>query len=355
MRIAVIAVTERGAGLGLRVSRILSESGHQAKVFTVSGAAFEMDGVERLQGTLGSEMGGIFKQYRGLLMIMALGIVVRTIAPHIVDKRSDPAVVAMDEGGSHAISVLSGHTGGANDLARLIARHTGARAVITTATDVMGAPAGDVLARDFKLEPHPAGSVKKINSALARGEKLYWYSEYPLPLEESDYLVPRPWEALGEEIAGWRAVVTGRNDVAAGDHDVLLRPRNLVAGVGCKKGVDYLTVIREIKSALAAAGRSLLSLKAVATIDKKSSEEGIVEAAGELKVPLLVFNSEDINSAIENHLLKKSDYVTGKMGVGGVCEPAAMLACRDGILLAGKIKGPGVTVALAEEKYGWWE
>lgn len=355
MRMAVIAVTERGAGLGLRVSRILRESGHQAKVFTVSGSAFEIDGVERLQGTLGREMGGIFKQYRGLVMIMALGIVVRTIAPHIGDKRSDPAVVAMDEGGSHAISVLSGHTGGANDLARLIARHTGARAVITTATDVMGAPAVDVLARDYKLEPYPAGSVKKINSALARGEKLYWYSEYPLPLEESAYLVPRPWEALGEEIAGWRALVTGRNDVAAGDHDILLRPRNLVAGVGCKKGANYLTVITEIEAALAAAGRSILSLKAVATIDKKSSEEGIVEAAGELKVPLLVFNSEDINSAIEDQGLQKSDYVTDKMGVGGVCEPAAMLACRSGILLAGKIKGPGVTVALAEEKYGWWE
>ena len=355
MRIAVIAVTERGAGLGLRVSRILSESGHQAKVFTVSGAAFQMDGVERLQGTLGSEMGGIFKQYRGLLMIMALGIVVRTIAPHIVDKRSDPAVVAMDEGGSHAISVLSGHTGGANDLARLIARHTGARAVITTATDVMGAPAVDVLARDFKLEPEPADSVKKINAALARGEKLHWFSEYPLPLEESEYLSPRPWEALENHCGDWRALVTGRSNMVAGDRDVLLRPRNLVAGVGSKKGIERSAVIAEITGALAASGRSSLCLKAMATIEQKSFEKGIVEAAEELKVPLLSFKIKDINRAIEDFGLKKSEYVTGKMGVGGVCEPAAMLACRKGILLAGKIKGPGVTVALAEEKYGWWE
>ncbi|MCL5057995.1 MAG: cobalamin biosynthesis protein [Actinobacteria bacterium] len=355
MRIAVIAVTERGAGLGVRVALILRESGHDAQVFTVPGAAFEMDGAARLQGPLGREMGGLFKHYRGLVMIMALGIVVRTIAPHIGDKRSDPAVVAMDERGTHVISVLSGHTGGANDLARLIARHTGAGAVITTATDVMGAPAVDVLARDFKLQPEPAGSVKKINGALARGEKLYWYSEYHLPLEESAYLVPRPWETLGGESSGWRAVVTGRNDVAAEDGDILLRPRNLVAGVGCKKGAASSAILREVKKALAEAGRSLLCLKALATIDKKSSEEGIIEAAEELKVPLLVFNSEDINKAIEDLGLQKSEFVTGKMGVGGVCEPAAMLACRKGILLAGKIKGPGVTVALAEEKSGWWE
>ncbi|MHB8158359.1 MAG: cobalt-precorrin 5A hydrolase [Desulfocucumaceae bacterium] len=354
MKIAVMAVTRKGTELGLRVAEVLRAGDHDCQVFTLPEISAGIKGASPLQGQLSSVVGDFFSGYRGLVMIMALGIVVRTIAPHIRDKRKDPAVVALDEGGNFAISVLSGHVGGANELAGIIASGLGARAVITTATDVAGVPAIDVLARDFKLEPDPSGAIKKFNAALARGEKVYIYSEYNLPLTGTECLHLRPWELLVAEKAELRALVTGRIDIFPRSGELVLRPRNLVAGVGCKKGCPASDIIREVVEGIKSAGRSLLCLSALATISEKASEEGIIAAAEALGVPLRVFGKEEIKDAIEKYGLSSSQFVEQKMGVGGVCEPAAMLACRKGRLLAAKIKGPGVTVAVAEEEYGWW-
>ncbi|MFZ5649341.1 MAG: cobalt-precorrin 5A hydrolase [Bacillota bacterium] len=352
---AIIAVTSRGARLGTAVAEALKRHGHTAQVYAVPGAAAEAAGVVPLEGPLGQAMGDIFSRHRFIVMIMALGIVVRVIAPHIRDKRADPAVVAMDEGGNFAISVLSGHLGGANDFARLVAGETGATAVITTATDIAGAPAIDVIARDFKLEPEQHSSVKKFNAALARGEKLHVYSEYPLPIPESGFLALMPWEMKGEKSAGLRVLVTGRQHIEATEKDLLLRPRNLVAGVGCKKGVLATDILREIKHSLDIAGRSPVCVRALATINGKTSEQGLIEASDRLGVPLVGFGPGELNEAVEKFGLDKSDFVIEKMGVGGVCEPAAMLASRNGRLLAPKRKSMGITVALAEEGSGWWE
>ncbi|MFZ5647316.1 MAG: cobalt-precorrin 5A hydrolase [Bacillota bacterium] len=355
MNAAVIAVTSRGARLGTAIAGVLEKHGHIAQVYAVPGVAEEIPGVTRLQGTLSQVMGDLFSRYSGIVMIMALGIVVRTIAPHIRDKRTDPAVVAMDEGGSFAISVLSGHVGGANDLARLLAGELESTAVITTATDVSGVPAVDVIARDFKLEPEPPASVKKFNAALARGEKITVYTMYDLPFPESEFLAVRPWEMKDENSLWLRVMVTGQSAIDTSDRDLLLRPRNIVVGVGCKKGAGTGDIIREIKVSLNIAGRSPLCVRALATINDKTSENGLIEASGILGVPLLGFGPGEINGAIEKYGLKKSDFVMKKMGVGGVCEPAAMLACRNGRLLAPKRKAKGITVAVAEERSGWWE
>lgn len=354
MRVAVIAITRKGANLGLKVAGALRGAGHQVTVLAPPEAARETGGVNPLEGHLGGVMGDLFSRYRGLVMIMAMGIAVRTIAPHARDKRKDPAVVVMDEGGSFAISVLSGHVGGANDMARLIAAGTGCTAVITTATDVGGVPAVDVLARDFQLVPEPPAAVKKVNAALARGEKVFIYSEYHLPLPESNCLELLPWAGAGEDPGGWRVLVTGRDPFPAGEKDLLLRPRNLVVGVGCKRGASRREIISEIKKALEVSGRSVLCVRAIATIGAKTAEEGLAEAAGELEVPLLGFSPGELNGALEKFCLQKSERVMDRMGVGGVCEPAAMTACRKPRLLAPKRKGAGITVALAEEESGWW-
>ncbi|MCL6610674.1 MAG: cobalt-precorrin 5A hydrolase [Peptococcaceae bacterium] len=355
MKVAVVAVTGKGTRLGLKVAGALRSEGHEVSVFTLPELAREIDGAAPLDGPLGLVMGDFFAGYRGLVMIMALGIVVRTIAPHVRDKRTDPAVVVMDEGGGFAISVLSGHVGGANDLARMIAGKTGCTAVITTATDAGGVPAVDVLARDFQLAPEPFSAVKKVNAALARGERVVIYTEHCLPIPESESLAVRPWAEAGDDISGWRVLVTGRAQARTGEKTLLLRPRNLVAGVGCKRGVEKAGILDEINRALESAGRSSLCLRALATIGARTSERGLVEAARELGVPLLGFGTGELNGAMERFGLRESNRVKDRMGVGGVCEPAAMLACPKGRLLAPKRKGDGVTVALAEEESGWWE
>ncbi|MFZ5595633.1 MAG: cobalt-precorrin 5A hydrolase [Bacillota bacterium] len=355
MKVAVVALTERGAALAGKVSGVLAGCGNEVEVYAMPEAARKNDGIIPLDRSLGEVTGELFSRCQGLVMIMALGIVVRSIAPYIKDKRTDPAVVAMDEGGEFVISVLSGHMGGANDLARLIAGSTGSAAVITTATDVNGVPALDVMARDLKMEPEPWSAVKKINGALAGREKVYLYSQYSIVVPESELICVGPWEQRAEVNGAWRILVTGDIGIVPGEKDILLRPRNIAAGIGCKKGAGCEEIINQIKIAMELAGRSMLCIKALATVSVKAGEEGIVRAAGELGVPLLSFDRDQINDAVKNYGLSQSEFVLKKMGVGGVCEPVALLACRNGKLLLGKRKGPGITVALAEESSGWWE
>lgn len=356
MNLAVIAVTRRGTELGLRISKILKAcGGHEVAVFTMPDLARDIEGAIPLEVPPGKIIGDIFNRYRGLVMIMALGIVIRLLAPYVRDKKTDPAVVVLDEGGNFVISALSGHSGGANDLARLLAGGLGAVAVITTATDVNGVPAVDVLARDLQMIPSPPEAVKLFNAALARGEHLDLYSEYKLPLRSTNCLSIRPWEELGRETGYRRIIVTAMDPFPAAATDLLLRPRNLVVGVGCKRGTYYGDVLKEIKKTLQLAGRSLLSVMALATIGMKTNEEGLIKASAEMGVPLLGFSAGEINTAIDRYGLSKSDLVMQKMGVGGVCEPAALLACRQGSLLAPKRKCQGIALAVAEEESEWWE
>ncbi len=355
MKVAVVAVTRQGAELGLKVAGVIRAAGHQATVLTAPDLAGKLCGTDAFEGTLGNAAGVLFSRYRALVMIMALGIAVRVIAPHVRDKATDPAVVVLDEGGNFAVSVLSGHLGGANDLARLIAAGIGCTAVITTATDVRGVPAVDVLARDLKLAPDPPGAVKKVNAALARGERVVIFTEYELPRIQTGPLEVRPWNEAGEADGGWRILVTGREPVAAGERDLLLRPRNLAVGVGCKRGKSCAEIVGEVKRTLEAAGRSPLCVMAVATVGARACEEGMAEAARELGSTLVGFAPAELNAAVERYGLQKSGRAMDMMGVGGVCEPAAMLACRRGSLLVPKRKGDGITVAVAEEESAWWE
>lgn len=355
MKVAVIAVTGKGIRLGQRVAAVLSENGHEPSLLAPADIARETPGAEPLAGPLGSVMGKLFENYRGLVMVMAMGIVIRTIAPHLRDKRTDPAVVVMDEAGSFAVSAVSGHVGGANDLARTIARELGCQAVITTATDVNGVPAVDVLARDCHLVPENPERIKGVNAALARGEDVPVFSQFRIPLPREGPLVEMQWAERDQACEGWRVLITGQADYAAGGRDLVLRPQNLVAGVGCKRGVSRDQIMAEIKSALDSAGLSPLCVWALATIEARTSEEGLVEAAREMGVALLGFSPLKLNEAMDRHSLIKSDRVMDRMGVGGVCEPAAMLACRMGKLLVPKRKGNGITVALAGEESGWWE
>jgi cobalt-precorrin 5A hydrolase len=147
MKLAIISVTKNGALLAEKLAKNLTfKTDLYAKVDRDADVPAEYyDSLSRL-------VDSIYNVYDGLIFIMATGIVVRVIAPHIRDKRFDPAVVVMDEAGEYAISLLAGHIGGANELARIISRAIDARPVITTATDVIQKPAADILAVKLGLE-----------------------------------------------------------------------------------------------------------------------------------------------------------------------------------------------------------
>lgn len=357
MKLAVVAITRQGAALAGKVRDIINASGWEAVLFLPERFASEQPGAYKFKEPLAQKTAGLFQSYHGLVMVMALGIVVRLIAPFVKDKRTDPAVVVLDEKGKFVISALSGHLGGANELARRLAGGLGAIPVVTTATDINGLTAVDVLAKDLHMTMEPFEAVRGVNSALVNGEPVWLYSEYPLPYAPPGFTLVSRGDA-GEKPAGaWEVLVTGKSMIATGTHTLLLRPRNLVLGVGCRRGAGAGVILKAIGASMERLGKSPLCIKALATVDIKANEPGILQAAGELGIPLLVYTREEIEEVfrVRGSQLNYSSLVQQKIGVGGVCEPVTLLASPRGRMIQPKTKFPGVTVAVAEESSGWWE
>lgn len=356
MKLAVVAITRQGAALAGTVTGILETSGFEVSLFLPGRFAHGRPGANIFNKPLSEMVAGLFKSYDGLVMIMALGIVIRVIAPWVEDKRTDPAVVVLGEKGEFVISALSGHLGGANDLARLLAGKLGAVPVVTTATDVNGLTAVDVLARDYQLAMEPFEAVRGVNSALVNGEPVWLHSEYPMPVEPAGFTLVSERVVKSRPPGAWAVIITG-SCRGVGGRSLLLRPRNLVAGIGCRRGVGVNSILEAVHSAMDMLGKSILCLRALATVEIKAGEPGLIEAAGQLEVPLLDYSKEEIGEVFRarGSLLSYSSLVQQKIGVGGVCEPAALLASPRGRLILPKTKFPGVTVAVAEESSGWWE
>lgn len=347
---AVLALTPRGRVLALLVGK---QTG-----FTVylPSKLLEPGDVAKPFDSLREALAEAFAKRRQLVLVMAAGIAVRLLAPLLEDKRSDPAVVVLDEAGWHAISLLSGHFGGANDLARLLGEKIGAVPVITTATDVNGLLAIDVLAKDLSLFPEPPDLVKEYNAALLRGERVAVFAEgWPSRCKEEAGLSFLPADSYPSQRDRFalRAVVTDLACWPEGDGDLHLRPASLYVGLGCRRGTAAGLVLASISQVLARHNLARASLAALATIEAKRAEPGLLQAAAELKLPVLFFSAAELGGLAVPY--EQSPFVYQTMGVGGVCEPAAILAANGGEVLVKKEKKEGVTVAVARAISPWWE
>jgi len=350
LKAAICALTPGGAALAASLPPCLAGAGYEPALYVPE--RLVTPGAIPFDRPLRDVLAELFPTHGALVLVMALGIAVRLLAPLLRDKRTDPAVVVLDEKGEYAVSMLSGHLGGANDLARCLAGYTGGRAVITTATDVQGLLAPDVLARRYGLVPEPFAVLKAVNAALAAGETVRVYSEVTLPVEQGQGLVWRPWEARQEPGDTWRVLVTDRT--GEGERCTLyLRPCLIVAGVGTRSGISTERVLVAIQAAFQQAGRSVAACRALATADLKAGEPGLVAAAARLGVPLYAYPRGRLQEVIAGAGLSTSVLVQEKVGVGGVCEPASLLAAGTTRLILPKTARDGVTVALAEAAWPW--
>lgn len=304
-----------------------------------------------------------FKACPALICIMAAGIVVRSLNGLMTSKYTDPAIVVIDEKGRYAISLLSGHLGGANFLSAKAARALGGQAVITTATDVSGRPAIDILALQIDALIRPAENLKTINRLLAEGETVNIYSPWPLQSELLPGLQVCLWpfkEMLPDkgrlrQALQVPAVVLGcQTPPQDGGADILfLNPRNLSLGIGCRQGVDYEQVERAVRQVLSSFAIDTECFVNLASIDIKREEAALQQLSQKFDLPFLLYSKEDIEGL--NGTYVASDLVKEKIGVGGVCEPTARLAARQGItIIAKQIIGP-VTISVAMEKSWWWD
>ena len=321
MRLELTAFTRRGAALAARLAEELTRRGHQA-------ACTREAGESAAEWTAQA-----FARAQGLIFVGAAGIAVRSIAPHLRHKSTDPAVVVVDEGGQFAIPILSGHLGGANDLAREIAALMGGQAVITTATDVNGAFAVDQWARAQGLAACNPEKIVDVSSALLEGKTVSLWSRWPIAGE-------RPAGVLDGERETADVVV----DWYRPERDALwLCPRTLRAGVGCRRGTGAGAIRALLDAVLSGERLSPLGLEAVCSIDLKGDEPGLLALCGELDLPLTTYTAQELEAVPGE--FSASPFVAEITGVDNVCERAALAA--GGVLLRKKTALNGVTLALA--------
>jgi cobalt-precorrin 5A hydrolase len=340
--IKVVALTPSGAETAKRICEGMKD----ATCWLPRKLSEEVSGTMPFE-SLSDVIHDAFENRHDLICVMASGIVVRMIAPYLKGKDRDPAVVVLDEKGRFAISLLSGHIGGANDLAREAARITGGRPVITTATDTAGVSAVDLVAKDRNLSIANLEVIKTVNMALLKGEpiqihdpedRLEWKEDPPgavIRVDEEaawDRGVPGVW-------VSWRVKVPET-------HQLVLHPRCLIAGIGCNRGTEAEEILGLIHRAFDKANLSRHSVGCLTSIEEKRDEAGLLEAARRLNVPLFFYQGADLAAVEVPH---PSKIVKKHMGVESVCEATAMLKSRGGRLLVPKTKSRNVTLAVVLE------
>jgi cobalt-precorrin 5A hydrolase len=326
MKTAVIALTMNGKALAKQLSDTLDE------------CTF-CDPTNN--GVLG-EISRLWTQVDGIICIMAAGIVVRSIAQLCKDKRKDPCVVVLDEKGNYAISLLSGHLGGGNELARKIARITGGKAVITTASDVTGHTALDLwIAKNDMIMTNPE-KLTPLSARLINKGFLTFFSDQPIGRLPNDFRVV-------ENIDQANIVISHLNPSKY--DQFLLIPRNLFVGFGCNRG----TTSAEFEHALDDLCRihriDPYAIVGLASIDIKNDEKGLLEFAAKRQLPISFFSKEMLNTVPG---IAPSEAAMKATGAKGVAEPAAILAAASegefGRIFIRKMKWKNVTVAVAMKK-----
>lgn len=338
---AVYAVASTGVELAGRIASGLGADLYlPRRLIDQAGPAF---GFNRLAEALQQN----FRSYQGHVVVAAAGIVVRALAPLIDKKDVDPAVVVLDPSGRWAVSLLSGHLGGANDLAEKTARITGGSAVITTATDSAGKPSLEMIARAAGLVVENLAALSRISLSVLEDRPVPVYDPHgrlrPF-LEEWPSLFHFQADPAGLNPAE-PVVRVGREAGSFPEAWLVLRPVDLVAGLGCNRGTSPGELEELLNQGLDRVSVAPASLYALATIEAKRDEPGLWALAEKLKLDLNFFTAEELAGVKAPN---PSETVRKHMGVTSVCEAAAMLAARTDRLLMTKIKSRNATLALAE-------
>ena len=278
---------------------------------------------------------------KSLIFIMAAGIVVRTIAPLIKDKRTDPGVVMMDEKGKFITSLLSGHLGGANRLATRIAQFLEGRAIISTASDVNNMPSLDLWAQEQGLAIEEWGLLPHAGTQLLNSGALNVYTEIPVELPDVFYKVDDPGIA--------DVCITNKKIIPPQKGQLYLRPKNLAVGIGCNRGTTASEIEAVVKKVFDEHNLSLLSVRVLATIDLKAGEPGLIVFAGKSGFNIVTFTPDELNRV---QGIEKSEAVFKATGAYAVSEAAALIASGAGPLIVRKQKTGNVTLAIAEDRPG---
>lgn len=402
MKVSIISFTLKGIELSLKIKKAFSKEeeedlclytkcSHAEKSLTEKNPA--ESGISCVEQPLTDWTGEEMKKRRSLLFIGACGIAVRAIAPFLTDKLNDVPVLVMDEQGRFVIPILAGHVGGANELARSLAERMGSTPVITTATDLNHCFAVDLFAKKNALNIVNKDGIAKVSSRILAGEEVTmaveeghlqerevgrmgerkvpgeidvpegirlvpWISEFDTDIpvkstEVSEDIPAAPTEST-MNVSAMSVESTADVLVAPASYVqgrlLTLRPKEYVIGIGCKRGKKAEQIDDFVHRVLKESGISMEQVAALASIDRKKDEEGILWMSSHYGIPFVTYSVEELQQVEGN--FHASEFVKSQVGVDNVCERAALrFSGPDGTLIMEKQAEDGITAAIAKRRW----
>lgn len=342
---AVVAITKHG----IDISRKIKAKMPEVEIYV---PAKHSDGGADITWFLDQStqvVGSLFKTHDALVCVFSLGAVIRMVAPHLVDKKSDPAVVVIDDRANHVISALSGHLGGANALARLLANILGATPVITTAADVNETIAVDLVGREYGWTIENFENVTKTSALMVNeeriavfqdaGEKEWWHA----PLPKNVTLVDSLDKVMSPEFKAGLVITDRAVPAEIKAKSVVYRPKTLVVGVGLHFDTDSSTIESGVTSVLLQNGLAPASIRNIASVNRGARVKGLDEFAGKYGLAVEIFEKTDLAKV---EVPNPSEAVQKFEGTASVSEAASLLSSK-GELIVQKVKfPPNLTVAV---------
>lgn len=337
MKIAIISVSDKGQKLALNLKEQLDDDSTLLKT-------------DIYHKNVKKHFPYLFYEYDAIIAIMASGILIRTIAPLIESKVTDPAILNIDDNGNFVISTLSGHLGGANKLTKKIANLIDAIPVITTSTDVNKKLGIDVLAKDLYLSIDNTKEILFFNKAILDGKKL----EFTInPEKNFKYLfeyIEKVTLEMDVSFSHSNDVNTNEIHVACDNHKIILKEKSIVVGIGCRRGKECFKIYEGLSDSIDKLGIHISRINMLSSAEIKKDEQGILELSDKLNIPVN-FVGLDKLKLFESNDIQKSEFVYSKFGIYGVCEPSALITAGfDSKLIYKKTSYDGVTISVAISK-----
>ncbi len=343
-KVSVLAITKNGISIGAKLKEIFPDW----NVYAPSKFSNDKEIIWYSEPT-SEKIIELFKNNKALICLFSLGAVIRLIAPHLKDKKNDPAVIVIDDKTNFVISVLSGHLGGANELTQTIAEKLNAIPVITTAADVNKTIAVDLLGRDLGWKIDDDSTVTKISACMVNEEKIgvyqdagkiNWFKELPKNVKIYESLVD-----LKESNSRGHLIISDKimNDDFLKD-SVIYRPPSLVIGIGLHWETSKEKIKNGIDICLTKFNLSPKSIAKLVSIKKPSDVQGLIDIGKEMGVPVEYVDKEELSHV---SVPNPSQTVKAFEGTSSVSEAAAIKVSGGKLIVEKQKFPPDLTIAIA--------
>jgi len=350
-RTAIVAITKHGIDIARRIKQKMPE----VEIYVPAKHSDNGNDVNWFSNQSTQLVGGLFKTHDALICIFSLGAVIRMVAPYLVDKKSDPAVIVIDDRANHVISALSGHLGGANALARLVASFLGSQPVITTAADVNETIAVDLVGREFGWSIGNFENVTRTSAFMVNEEKIavyqdagernWWHAQLP-----KNVVIVEKIEQLksAEFKAGLVISDKAISDPEVQSKSVIYRPKSLVVGIGLHWDTSKDVIESGIRTVFGEKGLAFQSIRNVASINREAKVKGLEEFSEQFGIPVEIYNKEQL-AAIS--VPNPSETVQKFEGTASVSEASSLLSSKGELVVPKQKFPPNLTVAVSRVIY----